>query len=106
MKRKRLHKIYALLLVLVLLFPIGVNFGHSFAEHDDFRCHAESIKHLHQHKDSCAVFHYIQNYNTPLVSNIFTFKTYNVFDNQFIFKPLKHFKTACIENALRAPPIC
>jgi len=105
MKKLIQYRLFAWFLFGVLLFPIGVNFGHSFEKHDNFKCHAKSVKHLHQQRISCAVFHYIVNYNAPLVSNTFTFKTFSLYHNPFIFNTVSLYKIDFHENALRAPPV-
>ncbi len=106
MKATFIHRLFVWLLVSALLFPIGVNFSHSFAKHNNFKCHAKSIKHFHEQRESCAIFHYIVNYNAPLVSNNFTFKICDVYYNPFIFEILSLNKINFQENTLRAPPIC
>lgn len=106
MKKTVRYRLFAWLLLCILLFPIGVNFGHSLEKHDNFKCHAKSVKHLHQLRTSCAIFHYVVNYNAPLVSNIFTFENAHFYHNPFIFKTVSLTKINFHENALRAPPIC
>lgn len=106
MKATFIHRLFVWFLVSALLFPIGINFSHSFAKHDNFKCHAKSVKHIHQQRESCAIFHYVVNYNAPLVSNTFDFKVYPLYHNPIVFKTVNLYKIDFQENTLRAPPAC
>ena len=105
MKKTFKHRLFAWVLLLGLVYPIAVNFTHSFANHN--LNHVGALNQINKVNDiSCAVFHYIHNYNVPLDKDTFKLKIpeQEIFHTKFLSFGFS--KSIPISESLRAPPIC
>lgn len=105
MKKEFRHRLWAWVLLISLAYPITVNFAHSFAEHN--LNHARALTQIDNVKGiSCAVFHYIHNYNVPLGDTSFELKIPECDIHQPNFLVGGFIKISHRSLSLRAPPIC
>jgi len=105
MKKEIRHRLWAWVLLVNLIYPIAVNFAHSFSKHN--LNHKTALVKIDKVIDaSCAIFHYIHNYNTPLNTNTFTLETpeEEISQAEFFISDFKIF--ALFSKNLRAPPTC
>ena len=104
MKNEFKHKLWAWVLLISLVYPIAVNFGHSLTKHN--LPQPSALTQIDKAKTSCAVFHYIHNYNAPLKATNFDLKIpeYKIFHVEFLSFGFKN--TTPNSVSLRAPPIC
>ncbi len=104
MYKNVLNKIISVGIVIILLFPIGLQLFHTLENHEHKICDAKNVQHLHEQKIDCSIYHFQLN-TTALISD---FKIN-------IYSPLKHIsspfsiKEEIIEFTLfykssRAPP--
>jgi hypothetical protein len=105
MKKTVRQRLWAWALLISLVYPIAVNFVHSFSKHK--LNHVTAFDQIDTASDiSCAVFHYIHNYNTPLNKDSYELKApeQDIFHIKFLSFGFN--KTSLISISLRAPPIC
>ena len=105
MKKEFRHRLWAWVLLISLVYPIAVNFAHSFAKHN--LSQPTALIQIDKVNDiSCAIFHYIHNYNVPLDKDTFELKIpeQEIFHIKFLSYGFS--KTTPISISLRAPPIC
>jgi len=106
MKKNYQNRLFAWILTSILIYPISVNFAHILVKNHGYGYQTKSIEQIHLHRQSCAIYHHILNYNTPIVSNTFIFKVYTLVKNTFVFKPIKIYDLRRYDFSLRAPPFC
>ena len=58
---KALSRIFAIFLVLLLNFPVSVEFAHIFAGHEHHYCNHYADSHFHQNNQECSLFHFHHN---------------------------------------------
>ncbi len=105
MKKTFKQQFWAWVLLISLVYPIAVNFAHSFSKHK--LNHVTALAQIGTASDiSCAVFHYIHNYNTPLNTNTFTLKTPAEEISQATFFSFGVKTFTFFSKNLRAPPVC
>ena len=104
MKTHYRHRIFALLLLLVIVVPITIQTVHAFEKHEHTVCSAKDIKHIHNQDIDCSVFHF------QLQQDIFEFSTdYEFVNFQSVtqsfdnYTPLEY-HTYLISKSSRAPP--
>jgi len=105
MKNEFRHRLWAWVLLISLVYPITVNFAHSFVKHN--LNHPTTLTQINKVSGvSCAVFHYIHNYNVPLDKDTFELKIpeQEIFHIEFLSFGFS--KTTPTSISLRAPPIC
>jgi hypothetical protein len=105
MKKEFRHRLWAWVLLVSLVYPVALNFAHSFAKHN--LNHPTAQVQIDKVNDiSCAVFHYIHNYNVPLDKAIFELKVPEQEIFHIAFLQFGFSKTTPTSISLRAPPIC
>jgi len=105
MKKTFEQRLLAWTLLISLIYPIAVNFAHSFTHHN--LNHITSIEKIDNIEGaSCAVLHYIHNYNVPLDDKTFELRTPDQDICHIKFIPFGFKTTDIISKNLRAPPIC
>jgi hypothetical protein len=57
LKKNYLHRIFALTLVLIVLFPFTIQAVHAIENHEHQICTAKDVKHIHQQDIDCSIFH-------------------------------------------------
>ena len=57
MKNKHLHRIFALTLTLIVLFPFTLQALHVIENHEHQICTAKDVKHIHQQNIDCSIYH-------------------------------------------------
>lgn len=57
MKNNYLNRIFALTLVLIVLFPFTIQAVHALDNHEHQICTAKNVKHIHQQDIDCSIFH-------------------------------------------------
>jgi len=105
MKKEFRNKLLSWAFALILFYPIGVDFAHiALKHHTGYQ--SKSIVQIEKVKTSCAVFHQVLNYNTPLTSNTYTISVSRLVETPIFFKPLKFHELNRFDFSLRAPPLC
>jgi len=106
MKKEFRHQLFSWVFTLVLLFPLGADFAHVLIKHHQVGNQIKNIVQIQKTKPSCAIYHHLLNYNTPLFSKINVVNVSNLVETNFLFKILKFHSQSRYSFALRAPPIC
>lgn len=75
MKNNYLHRIFAFLVALIVLFPFTVEALHALENHEHEICTAKNVKHIHQQDVDCSVCHLQNQQNSFNFSS--TFDLYN-----------------------------
>ena len=104
MKTHFTHRIFALLLLLVIVVPITIQTVHAFEKHEHTVCTATDIKHIHNQDIDCSVFHF------QIQQDVFDFSTGYELVNFIIvtqkfnnYSPSKY-HTYLISKSSRGPP--
>ena len=67
MNRPLKHRIFAALLIFVVLFPFAVQASHAIDSHEHVVCTAKDVKHFHEQDFDCSIFHTpVENQSTDL----------------------------------------
>ena len=75
LKNNYLHRIFAFILALIVLFPFTVQAMHALENHEHEICNAKDVKHIHQQDVDCSVYHLQVQQNSFDFSS--TFDLYN-----------------------------
>ena len=73
-------KIVLLALVLAILTPTAIKFGHIFSDHKHEICHDESQEHLHKNYPDCNFYKF--KLTSPFTIPVYTSEILSVFYNQ------------------------
>jgi len=106
MKKEFKKRLFSWIFSLVLLFPLGVDFVHVLIKHHNVGYQAKLVDQVQKVKPSCAIFHRVLNYNTPIVSNTFVLNIPNIIETSFVFSPSELYNLNHYNFSLRAPPLC
>ena len=58
MKTASIHRVLAILLLLITIAPITIQAGHAFEKHEHKVCQAVDVKHIHEQNIDCTFFHF------------------------------------------------
>jgi len=81
----RTKTVFSWILLVGFLIPMGINFAHSFEDHEHVVCNAKELKHFHELEHDCSSLHY----------NIQSF-VYSISQQQFVF--IKKISTEVLLN--------
>lgn len=105
MEKQHLHRIFALLFAVVVLFPTTIQAIHALEKHEHTVCTAKDIKHIHQQNDDCSVYH------AQIHTTAFDFtKDFTILDLKIQRQVLasyvqKDYSLSLFSKSSRAPPI-
>jgi len=57
MRKKTLHRIFSILLLVTVLTPVSIQFIHSFENHTYHKTFSDNLDHIQNTEKDCAVFH-------------------------------------------------
>ena len=101
---KILHKVIAVFLALIVIFPFAIQTVHALQDHEHLVCNAKDVKHFHDQDTNCSVYHFtIEQNSTDLVSN-YKLEINNVFNISPTFYYFKNYQNQHQYKSSRAPP--
>lgn len=104
MKTHHTHRIFALLLLLVIIVPITIQTVHAFENHEHTVCTATDIKHIHNQDIDCSVFHFQIQLNIFDFSTDYEFINFPIVDQNFDNYTPSTYHTYLISKSSRGPP--
>ena len=104
MKNNFLHRIFALTLVLIVLFPFTIQAVHALDNHEHQICTAKNVKHIHQQDIDCSMFHQQIDNNYIDLSTNFEAYTPQLFDYDFDASKQLNYTGNKDTKSSRAPP--
>ena len=104
MGKNILHKIISVWTVVLLLFPIGIQFAHSLENHEHFVCNSKENSHIHAQQIDCRFCHIILETNTVFNNNHFEFYSPTIIDIIPVFFEKENTETPLFYKPSRGPP--
>jgi hypothetical protein len=103
-KTRHTHRIFALLLLLIIIVPSIIQTVHAFENHEHTVCTATDVKHIHSQDIDCSVFHFqIQQYSFDFSTN-YEFVNFLVTIQKFNNYTPSEYHTYLISKSSRGPP--
>lgn len=69
MKKTGLHKIFSVLVVLLLMLPVGLQLLHTLEDHEHTVCDSEDTQHIHKQELDCSIYHVKLRTESPDLNN-------------------------------------
>ncbi len=99
-----LHKIISLVVLATLLLPIGIQFAHSFEEHEHIVCNSVDNQHIHEQELDCSFCHVQLNTSSIFEEQNFKLKETTIIDEKPLSSTDNHIQVYLYFNSSRGPP--